>query len=139
MTYPHTPYPGGNDENNLGAGNNGPAGASGGANPYGAGGANGFGGANAFGAGSGMPNPGQKPNNYLVWTILSTILCCVPIGAVSIYFSTRVDNYWNQGQYDQALDASNKAKLWAIIAAVVGIIFSIGYVIFSVSYVGTQY
>ncbi|MCD8166876.1 MAG: CD225/dispanin family protein, partial [Bacteroides sp.] len=34
----------------------------------------------------------QKPDNYLVWAILSTVLCCLPAGVVSIVYSVKVNN-----------------------------------------------
>ena len=40
------------------------------------------------------PQPGwqgqREPENYLVWAILCTVLCCLPIGIVSIVYSTKV-------------------------------------------------
>lgn len=71
------------------------------------------------------------PESYLVWTILATVLCCVPFGAVGIYFSTRVQRYWQMGQYADAADASKKAKMWAIIAAVTGIVVVVAYAVFA--------
>lgn len=64
--------------------------------------------------------PPIKPNNYLVWAILSTVLCCLPFGIVAIVKSTQVDSYWNQGNFDQAYRASDSAKKWTIISAVCG-------------------
>ena len=32
------------------------------------------------------------PENYLVWAILSTVLCCMPLGIVSIIHSTKVNS-----------------------------------------------
>lgn len=61
-----------------------------------------------------------KPDSYLVWAILTTFLCCMPFGIVSIVYSTKVDSYWYAGQYSAAYDASHKAKVWAIASAVVG-------------------
>lgn len=65
-------------------------------------------------------NTNQKPDNYLVWAILSTILCCWPLGIVAIIKSTKVDSLWLSGQYDLANQASNDAKKWAIISAICG-------------------
>lgn len=76
--------------------------------------------------------PNSIPDNYLVWTILSTIICCVPLGAVGIYFSSRVDRYLHLGQYDAARDASQKAMIFAIVAAVVGALFYIGLFLITV-------
>lgn len=70
----------------------------------------------------------MKPDNYLVWAILCTILCCLPLGIVSIVYASKVDNLYAAGDYFGAQDASNKAKnfaMWGAIIAVVGIILYI--------------
>jgi len=74
---------------------------------------------------------GTPPPNYLVWAILSTILCgCgFPLGIASIVFSTQVNSKWALGDVAGAEQASAKAKRFAIWAAVVGIGFSILWVI----------
>ena len=61
---------------------------------------------------------GVKPDNYLVFAIISTVLCCLPLGIVSIIHATKVDNLWNAGQHDEARRASNQAKQFAIYAAI---------------------
>lgn len=58
-----------------------------------------------------------KPENYLVWSILATILCCLPAGIVSIVFAAKVDSQYYGGDYAGAADSSNKAKTWAIVSA----------------------
>ncbi|WJZ03948.1 CD225/dispanin family protein [Corynebacterium freiburgense] len=75
---------------------------------------------------------GQKPDNYLILTILSTIFCCLPIGAYSIYLSLQVDKLWQAGQYADAAQASENAKKFAIISAVVGIIVMVLYWVLSI-------
>ncbi len=69
------------------------------------------------------------PNNYLVWAILSTVLCCLPLGVVSIVFSTQVNTKWNAGDFDGARASANRAKLWAIWSAVAALVATVGYVI----------
>lgn len=70
--------------------------------------------------------PGQRePDNYLVWAILVTIMCCLPLGIVSIVYSTKVSGLWAQGRYAEAQTAAENAKKWAIIAAVVGVAASV--------------
>ena len=66
--------------------------------------------------------PGTPPPNYLVWAILTTILCCLPLGIPSIVFSTQVNSKWAVGDVAGAQDASAKAKKFAIWAAVAGVI-----------------
>jgi len=71
--------------------------------------------------------PGQsEPDSHLVWAILCTVLCCLPLGIVSIVYSTKVSGLWAQGRYAEAQAASDSAKKWAIIGAVVG---AVSYVI----------
>lgn len=70
---------------------------------------------------------GSKPDNYLVWSILATVLCCVPFGIVAIISSSKVDGLWSSGQYDAARAASESAKKWTIVAAVLGVIVGVLY------------
>ena len=69
-------------------------------------------------------NPGNPygympcPPTYLVWAILSTICCCLPLGIVAIVKSTHVTKFYNRGMYDQALIASAEAKAWCIYSLV---------------------
>ena len=45
-----------------------------------------------------QPDP-VKPDNFLPWAIISTILCCLPFGIVAIVYATQVDSYWFSGNY----------------------------------------
>lgn len=56
------------------------------------------------------------PPNYLVWSILSTIFCCIPFGIVSIVFAAQVNSKWQTGDYTGARLSSKNARLWAWIA-----------------------
>ena len=70
------------------------------------------------------------PQSYLIWAILSTFLCCLPLGVVAIVYASRVENlYWNE-MYDEALYASNKAKNWSIGAFIAGLGFYLLYFTF---------
>ena len=77
------------------------------------------------------PQPGwqPEPENYLVWAILTTVLCCLPLGIVSLVYSTRVSGLWGQGRFAEAQTAANNAKKWAIISAVVGAVFYVALVV----------
>ena len=59
------------------------------------------------------------PNN-LVWAILTTLFCCLPLGIVSIVFASKVDGLRAAGDIAGAWEASRKAKTWAIWSAVSG-------------------
>lgn len=79
-----------------------------------------------------------KPDSYLVWAILSTVCCCLPFGIVSIVYASKVDGLYRAGLYDEAQRASDDAKKWAIISAVVGFAASALYciVMFGFSMIG---
>lgn len=64
-----------------------------------------------------QPAPPPMPDNHLVWAILSTCMCCLPFGVVSIVYATQVESLYLQGRYEEAVDKSNKAFKWAIAAA----------------------
>ncbi len=74
-----------------------------------------------------MENQISKPDNYLVWAILSTVLCCLPLGIVSIVYAAKVDGLYASGDYSGAKEASDKAKQFALISCVAGIVVSVLY------------
>ena len=89
------------------------------------GGPPGYGGPPSFGYGAGQP-----PNNYLVWAILTTILCCLPLGVVSIVFSSQVNSKWAMGDAQGALKASNNARNFAIASAVAVLVIGVVWLFF---------
>lgn len=91
------------------------------------GGPPGYGGPPSFGYGAGQP-----PNNYLVWAILTTILCCLPLGVVSIVFSSQVNSKWAMGDAQGALKASNNARNFAIASAVAALVIGVVWLFFAI-------
>ncbi|HDS1218518.1 CD225/dispanin family protein [Stenotrophomonas maltophilia] len=73
----------------------------------------------------------QVPNN-LVWAILSTLLCCLPVGIVSIVYAAQVNGKLAAGDIAGAQDSSAKAKKWAIWSAIAWVIMVVLYVLFFV-------
>jgi hypothetical protein len=80
----------------------------------------------------GHPAGGPPPANNLVWAILSTVLCCLPLGIASIVFASQVNTTWAQGDIAGAHESARKAKQFAIWGAVAGLVFVVLYVIFIV-------
>jgi hypothetical protein len=76
------------------------------------------------------------PQNYLVWAILTTLLCCMPLGIPAIVFSSQVNSKWAMGDRAGALDASRKAKAFAMWSAIVTAAGIVLYVIFVVGLFG---
>lgn len=81
----------------------------------------------------GYNTPMQKPDNYLVWAILCTVLCCIPLGIVAIVYAARVDSLWSEGRYEEAVNSSNKAKKFTIIGAIISVVLGILYFIFAIA------
>jgi hypothetical protein len=76
----------------------------------------------------------QEPDNYLVWAILCTVLCCLPFGIVSIVYSTKVSGLWSQGRYAEAQAAADSAKKWAIIGAIMGAVLYVIVIILWIAF-----
>jgi hypothetical protein len=70
-----------------------------------------------------MGTQGIPPKNYLVWAILSTLLCFLPLGVASIVFAAQVNSKWASGDVVGAQRASARAKRFAIWAAIIGVVF----------------
>jgi len=64
----------------------------------------------------------HPPDNYLVWAVLTTVLCCLPLGIAAIVQSNKVSGLWAQGRYAEAQRAADQAKNLAIWAAIAGAI-----------------
>lgn len=75
-----------------------------------------------------QPYVGVKPKNYMVWAVLATIFCCLPLGIWSIVCASKVNKAWEKGDYVGANDASKKAKTWIIVAIILGLIVNVYYV-----------
>lgn len=65
--------------------------------------------------------PALPPKNWLVESILVTILCCLPFGIVGIIHATKVESLWNTGQRDAAVKASQDAGKWVKIGFFTGL------------------
>ncbi|OAD90519.1 hypothetical protein A7A78_05660 [Aequorivita soesokkakensis] len=70
------------------------------------------------------------PDNNLVWAILCTVLCCLPLGIVSIIKATKVKELWAMGDTIGAQKAADDAKKYAIWGAAAAAIVWVLYVIF---------
>jgi len=76
--------------------------------------------------------PELPPKNWLVESILVTILCCLPLGIVGIVNATKVESLWNTGQREAAVKASQEAGKWVKIGFISGLVVVALYIIFMV-------
>lgn len=64
---------------------------------------------------------GASPDNYLVWSILVTLFCCLPLGIVAIIKSSQVNGLWAQGRYAEAQASAESAKKFVTWSAGIGV------------------
>jgi hypothetical protein len=78
-----------------------------------------------------------RPDNNLVWAIACTLLCCLPLGIVSIIHATKVNDLYASRKYTEAQTQAKKAKQFAIYGVVAGLIaYTIYFVLYSLGTIG---
>jgi hypothetical protein len=68
-----------------------------------------------------VPSAGRAPDNNLVLAIITTVLCCIPVGIAAIVYASRVNPLWAQGRHDEARQAAANAQklmVWTVVAGV---------------------
>lgn len=89
--------------------------------------------ASAWSAGASAPAGGAAigapPNNHLAMAIITTLLCCMPFGIVSIVYAAQVNNKWAAGDVDGAHRSSNLARSWWIASIAGSVVVLLGYLL----------
>jgi len=84
-----------------------------------------------------MENKPQRPGSYLALAIISTILCCLPTGIVSIIYATKVNSLYEDGNYNEAIKASKNAKTWGLVSIGIAVLGWVLYIfIFGIAMFG---
>jgi hypothetical protein len=65
--------------------------------------------------------------NYLVFAILATVLCCLPAGIPAIVYASQVNGKLQAGDIAGAQAASKNAKLWCWISFGAGLAATVIY------------
>ncbi len=74
----------------------------------------------------------SEPTNYLAYSIIATLLCCLPAGIVSIIYANKANSLWSNGAYGEAEKAKNNARIWLFVSIGAGVLSFI--LIFIVSF-----
>ena len=74
----------------------------------------------------------MKPSSGLVLAIITTIMCCLPMGLMGILRASKVDRLWAAGCYKEAERYASSAKRWTIAGIVIGFVFEAIYIGFYV-------
>lgn len=70
-------------------------------------------------------NSGGAPNSgtpYMILAIFTVLMCCMPLGIVSIIYASRINGLLRTGDYAGARDAAGKVKLFSIIGIIGGLV-----------------
>jgi len=73
--------------------------------------------------------PSVHVPNYLVFAILTTVLCCPPAGIPAIVYAAQVNAKLAAGDIAGAQLASKNAKMWCWIALGVGVLGAVLYML----------
>lgn len=65
---------------------------------------------------------------YMIFAIITTLFCCLPLGIAAIVFASKINTLQKAGDYAGAQEEAKKAKLATIIGMVVGGIISVIYI-----------
>jgi Interferon-induced transmembrane protein len=77
-----------------------------------------------------MNTTAPQVSSNLVWAILSTLFCCLPLGIVSIVFAAQVNTKLAAGDVAGARESADKAKKWAIYSVIAWVVLVVLYLIF---------
>lgn len=66
----------------------------------------------------------ERPSNYLVWAIISTLLCNLIFGVIAIIFASKVNSAYERGDIAGARRNSDRAQWCIILSIVLGVIWS---------------
>ena len=81
---------------------------------------------------------GVCPENYLIWSILVTILCCWPFGIPAIVNSIKVEKLWMMGDAAGARQRAEAAKKWCWVSLGCAIAVWVIYIIIVVAVVSFE-
>ncbi len=70
-----------------------------------------------------QPRTPMRPENNMLWGILCTVFCCLPLGIIAIVFSNKVNTLYDSGDYSGAQEAADNAKKYAVMGAICGLVF----------------
>ena len=63
------------------------------------------------------------PPTNMVWAVLATIFCCIPLGIVGIIYANKVTKCYLTGDLEGAKKASETGAWWIIAAITIGVIW----------------
>lgn len=78
-----------------------------------------------------IPEGAEIPPSYLAWSIIVTVICCIPLGIPAIIFSAKTRQAISRGDLVGARKSSDTAQWCIILAIVLGLITMPLQIVFS--------
>jgi hypothetical protein len=75
----------------------------------------------------------RPPKNWLVESIVTTLICCPAFGIAGIVNASKVDSRYNTGDFEGAEKASKEAGKWTKIGFIAGLVIYVLYFIYAVA------
>lgn len=69
----------------------------------------------------------QAVPDYMVWSILATLFCCLPAGIVAIVKAASANTKKKAGDFSGAMEDANNAKTWLMVSVVLGVVGGLIY------------
>ncbi|KAG8569944.1 hypothetical protein GDO81_014603 [Engystomops pustulosus] len=66
--------------------------------------------------------------DYLAWSIVNLLLCCLPLGAVALHYSIKTRKAINHLDEDTIFHYSSSALKWNRIATLLGVLLNIAWI-----------
>ena len=79
-----------------------------------------------------IPAAPTPPPNNLVFAIVVTVLCCLPLGIPAIVYAAQVNTKAQAGDFAGAMESSRRAKMWSWWALGVGLAGFFFYVVIAI-------
>ena len=77
---------------------------------------------NGYQYGNRPVNSEPMPSNYLILSVIMTVLCCTIPGIVAIFYSAKVSTKYYVGDMEGARRCSHNAQIWIIVSFVLGVL-----------------
>lgn len=75
----------------------------------------------------GQPAAPISGTPYVIFAIITTLFCCLPLGIAGIVFACRINPLQRAGDYEGAREEAKKAKIAVVVGMAVGAVVSIIY------------
>lgn len=72
----------------------------------------------------------ERPVRTYLWqSLVATLLCCLPTGAIALVYAAMAQNRLQTGDLAGARDASDRARRWCVVSVIAFVVVMLLYVV----------